>query len=662
MKDKFTVNIAIIGSISAGKSTLLNSILVNQYSDCMKKRTTMLPQCYIESNDFKDPKLIRETNRKINEGFINEKLTKESCNEVEYQIPLIWNLLTQKQNDIYRIRIYDIPGLNDINTKQIYFDWVKENFYKFDIIIYIIDVNTGMNTDNENEIFKFILEQMNRCISEFGQVKVLIPLVNKCDDIVVNMDEKKIKNCFKFEDDETEQMYNDIYTLFEKQIENYKNTNILINIPIPISTEDSFIYRYCEKTKKHDLDKKYINRVLFNSLGKKYNRLNDDEKLEKFKEIIKEDLTKDINNTGFNYFFKNIQDIIIKYGQQLVQNQIKYQNSVIKSSDINDKPEYFLNIINTLSSLYNNIKLTFGSNSKNIISDKINTSFENLENNLLKLTEFSNFYQKWNEYLNLILNMTNDETKNKYLEKLFIIMLKYLDNCYDNKIGSNNPDDKIINYMMFNIITELYGLFEKYQNNKLKNIKSFYTNIIIELLELKYVGTNYLTYSIYVYNLFKDNFIKFIVGDEYYKNNLGYLLELYLISFYKYVNGSYLNFDQIYYHIYYIEELVNNLISTDINVITQKIKFRSLIHLIKLELTEPLNGGYNDNKHQFNTKKEVGRHYHDYKIDIYKYINMNKEVNLNNLHQIVKDYFLNQYIEINKTNNIEKSLKDYFNK
>ena len=47
---RYQINIAICGAVSAGKSTLLNSLFVSQYSDMKIKRTTMTPQVYYESN------------------------------------------------------------------------------------------------------------------------------------------------------------------------------------------------------------------------------------------------------------------------------------------------------------------------------------------------------------------------------------------------------------------------------------------------------------------------------------------------------------------------------------------------------------------------------------------------------------------------------------
>lgn len=49
MNTRQQINVAIIGAVSAGKSTLLNALFVEQYSDMKIKRTTMAPQVYHET-------------------------------------------------------------------------------------------------------------------------------------------------------------------------------------------------------------------------------------------------------------------------------------------------------------------------------------------------------------------------------------------------------------------------------------------------------------------------------------------------------------------------------------------------------------------------------------------------------------------------------------
>ena len=50
LEQRNSIRVALIGCVSSGKSTLLNSICVNEYEDMKRKRTTMLPSVYKGSN------------------------------------------------------------------------------------------------------------------------------------------------------------------------------------------------------------------------------------------------------------------------------------------------------------------------------------------------------------------------------------------------------------------------------------------------------------------------------------------------------------------------------------------------------------------------------------------------------------------------------------
>ena len=49
---EYYINIAILGGVSVGKSTLLNALCGEQHSDMKYKRTTMVPQIYYETTNI----------------------------------------------------------------------------------------------------------------------------------------------------------------------------------------------------------------------------------------------------------------------------------------------------------------------------------------------------------------------------------------------------------------------------------------------------------------------------------------------------------------------------------------------------------------------------------------------------------------------------------
>ena len=95
-EDRNQINIAILGAVSAGKSTLLNSVFSETYSQCKIIRTTMVPQVYYEFSNKKRCKdliqSIRIQNENINKKIREmnkETLTQEDIKEVNYIVPKV---------------------------------------------------------------------------------------------------------------------------------------------------------------------------------------------------------------------------------------------------------------------------------------------------------------------------------------------------------------------------------------------------------------------------------------------------------------------------------------------------------------------------------------------------------------------------------------------
>jgi GTPase SAR1 family protein len=112
------IHIAILGPVSAGKSTLLNSLFSNTYSDMRKKKTTMLPQIYqtvtnkadVDSTD-KIRKQNKESNDKVLQHRESNNFTENDLCELIYKVGAIPNFIElPDKNATYSV--LDMPGLN----------------------------------------------------------------------------------------------------------------------------------------------------------------------------------------------------------------------------------------------------------------------------------------------------------------------------------------------------------------------------------------------------------------------------------------------------------------------------------------------------------------------------------------------------------------------
>jgi len=293
------INVAICGAVSAGKSTLLNSIFVASYSDMKIKRTTMTPQVYFETNKFtkKESKEIKQKNTETNKLLYSKAptdLTMEDIKENGYLVPKVKNLVSL-DSSVY-LTIYDIPGLNDSQTKHLYFQYLKDNFYKFDVILFVVDIHSALNTSDESDILEKILQHSKDNFEKYGIHKKLIVIANKCDEISVH------ENQVEFQDEELEEMYNQINTIIEQRVNSiYPEMEYTI---IPLSSEDSYIYRMYDEDPSYELDLKHINKFGCNEYGRsRWNRLKDEQKKIKIKELMsKVDIEETLCHTGFTGF------------------------------------------------------------------------------------------------------------------------------------------------------------------------------------------------------------------------------------------------------------------------------------------------------------------------------------------------------------------------
>lgn len=321
------INIAIIGAVSAGKSTLLNALFVNQFSNMKIKRTTMTPQIYKETDVLNtDAKQILDKNNEINNKLIkksenNEKITIEDIKGVEYYVPKVHNLVNLEKN-IY-LNIYDIPGLNDSRTKDIFYQYINNNFKHFDIIIFMVDINSGLNTSDEIDILNMITKNIKTNLDN-NIINKIIVLANKCDELFM-------KNNKLVLEDEYDEMFEQIKkTVHQKIKEIFKKDEIKYDI-LPISCETAYIYRMLEKNPNEALDVKHMNKFGLNEFGKKqWNNMTDIEKKKAVKEIIAKGTDNAMKLCGFNDFSKTLNLFLDKKSQyQYINNHRYYDLSLI---------------------------------------------------------------------------------------------------------------------------------------------------------------------------------------------------------------------------------------------------------------------------------------------------------------------------------------------
>lgn len=384
MDKRNSIRIGLVGCVSCGKSTLLNSICVNQYEEMKKCRTTMLPSVYQETNNTiyssEEAKEILRKNKENNSSIFNGsvELSNENCKVVKNMIPKIKDF-TSLSDNIF-VDIYDIPGLNDAKTRDIYYKWIEDNFSELDIIIHIVDINSPLNTSDQIDILKMLIKNIDQEKKKNDRDVFLLTLVNKCDE----MDQDDGEFVMDKEDQEN---YDNIIKMTEEIIREtlpepkYISPSDIKYDFTPISAADTFVYRMLHNDPSVEMDMKLLQKFGVTEIGRRaWNKMNEVEKREMIKEHFeKADISDTLEITGYlkftqilrNYLSKDRQSkILIDRIKQELQNE-----DLIKKNITTDKDELhkLIQIYNSYSSRVWIVDKLFKTNNSSIVTDLINT-------------------------------------------------------------------------------------------------------------------------------------------------------------------------------------------------------------------------------------------------------------------------------------------------
>ena len=587
MSSIFNINIAVIGTVSSGKSTLLNSLFLEEFTSMNISRNTMIPQIYHEINSNKN-KLIKEAkqiNKEVSEinEFIKNKTNdndydiKQDMQPKEFYIHKIKELNICKR-DIY-LSFYDIPGLNDNKNHEVYYHYVRENFSDFDIILYLIDLNTGLNTKDEIDLLRFI------CIHAKKHNNFVIPIINKSDDMT--MKESQLICDGKYSNN-----YDTIINIFNEYQNKYPNPKI--QKIILFSAQESYMYRMLLQNPNFELSDHIKNIIGFNDMGRKYYTLSNEERLKKINEIVNdtEFLKTMIRMSGYSYLHNMLSEILNSNQQTICENKLIKKFEKLKNKE-NINTENIFDIYKQFNILYeNSVKL------KNIFTielDLINDEqfINDIFDKLISKIEHNNL-DNMEKYLKCFENL-NENKYNKYLgEKI---------NSNSSTIKANIYSWFYMNYEKKNTIEDLLSVLKKMQSFEIsdENINEYATNYINDIITNKIIFYNQVDFSNYqsiiefdrkikqelnelcnyvyketikkIYKYFIKSKIMTLIDNINSKNNedTSIMILYNLMLFYNHYSTINIEYSEIYILLLFnYIKVVNNNTNININIISEK--------------------------------------------------------------------------------------------
>lgn len=150
------IEVAVVGNFSSGKSTFINSFLGKEVCPMSVEPTTSsITKFYFLST----VKITKDSKEITQDEYLNFSKHKQNIQETEsyffeYGYPFV---------DFANINLYDTPGFANAkneNDEKVTLDLLK----KADVILYVIDVNTGTTTADELERLKTLKDKKIYCI------------------------------------------------------------------------------------------------------------------------------------------------------------------------------------------------------------------------------------------------------------------------------------------------------------------------------------------------------------------------------------------------------------------------------------------------------------------------------------------------------------------
>ena len=312
----FEIKVALIGNVSAGKTTVMNALFRDKFGEVSMKRTTAGVNYFsISTRRPQEWALVSDDSMARDAYSILKEITEDNAalrasnqvNQKRFEIQLDEELCDMRKDT--RLVIADIPGINEAGASNKYKDYVTENWETFDCAIVVMDGRQGVNTEEQVSL----LHLVKKNIDEKKDVPVII-LCNKIDDPedeeqaeLVCEARREVEKIFGVEDREK-----GLEGLLEHDVSRELDSRCVTHSPvfIPISGITAFIFQSCstmtlEKFSK--FDEQLIAKLGRERIGKrKWRRLTKDQQIaEAHKAVSDPDgYLEGIADSNFDKFLK----------------------------------------------------------------------------------------------------------------------------------------------------------------------------------------------------------------------------------------------------------------------------------------------------------------------------------------------------------------------
>ena len=169
----FEIKVALIGNVSAGKTTVLNALLRDKFGEVsMKRATAGINYFHLHSHAASDGSSVQsEATDASNIRSATSILTEISQDNIEFRKSEMiqekhFDILAEEElfpmRDDTRLVFIDIPGINEANTFSRYSDYVSMKWDTFDCVVAILDGKQGVNTQDQVALLNLVKTNLKK--------------------------------------------------------------------------------------------------------------------------------------------------------------------------------------------------------------------------------------------------------------------------------------------------------------------------------------------------------------------------------------------------------------------------------------------------------------------------------------------------------------------
>ncbi|KAG7351279.1 small GTP-binding domain protein [Nitzschia inconspicua] len=328
----FEIRVAVIGNVCAGKTTVLNALLGDKFSETSLKRTTAgVNLFYLVQPQEKDVSADKDCEEQLEWAVLENQQAPRSAESIHTEI-CADNRSLRSSNEVVekaftiqvtepicemrhdtQLVLVDIPGINEADSSLKYKKYVEANWGTFDCVIVVMDAVQGVNNQEQVDLLSLVHENTKK-----KNIPTII-LGNKVDDPeheakLELVHEARAKAIEIFGDSCSEQHLAKLNDLEEAC--NYSESIINGAVFIPISAAYAFLYRKVggmSSDSLKTLDQEILDGIGEQEIGpKKWARLSHQQKCDVVLEVIcnPSEYEDSLKRTNFHSFLAALRFFI----------------------------------------------------------------------------------------------------------------------------------------------------------------------------------------------------------------------------------------------------------------------------------------------------------------------------------------------------------------